>query len=104
MSKAVAVLPDGTRVYRSGHTYRPQGQRLNGVRQPDDPRAVRFHARWFLPLALSPDAEREMPETRPDDDAYEHMSRTLLCNCDVCRRPEAERFRRRWRRDHGLRP
>lgn len=104
MTKAVQVLADGTRVYRSGHTYRPSGRRVNGVRQPDDPRAVRFHTVWYLPLDVLEDAQRVMPETRPDEDAYEHMKVSVLCGCDVCRRPAAERWRRKWRREQGLRP
>lgn len=100
------VLEDGTRVYAGGSRYRPkpESERLIGVNRPDDPRAVRFHGRWFLPLELLADVDRVYPETAPDEEAYEHMSQRLTCRCTVCLRPAAERWRRRWRRDHGLRP
>lgn len=103
--KAVQVLEDGTRVYAGGARYRPkpEGERLIGSNRPDDPRAVRFHGRWFLPIDVLPDNGRTMPPTRPDEDAYRHMDTNLLCRCEVCQRPEAERWRRRWRREHGLR-
>lgn len=95
------------RTYKSsGRTYTPvpPEARKIGVNKPDDPRAVRFHGRWFLPLELIDDEQRVMPETRPDDQAYDHMTGVRgLCRCDVCRRPEAERYRRRWRREQGLR-
>ena len=101
-TKAVRVLPDGTRIYKSGHRYKPKGRRINGRNQPDDPRAVRYNAVWFLPLPLLEDEKRVMPETRSDEEAYDHMSTNLLCMCDVCKRPGAERFRARWRQHHGL--
>jgi hypothetical protein len=102
--KQTQVLEDGTRVYPNGQRYtpKPRSERLIGVNRPDDPRAVRFHTRWFLPLELLPDEERVMPETVPDEVAYEHMSTNIFCMCPACRRPEAERYRRRWRRHHGL--
>lgn len=101
----VRVLEDGTRVYSNYTRYRPKApeERQNAIRRPADPRAVRFHGQWFLPLELAEDASRAMPATRPDSDAYEHMNASVLCSCDVCRRPAAERWRRKWRRDHGLR-
>lgn len=94
-----------TRVYAGGKTYTPLAphERKNGVNRPDDPRAVRFHALWFLPLELVPDKERKFPPTRPDTDAYDHMETNILCHCDVCIRPQAERWRARWRRHQGLR-
>ena len=100
------ILEDGTRVYGRGERYKPvpPEKRKYGVNKPDDPRAVRFHGRWFLPLPLLPDRRRRMPETRPDSDAYDHMSTNLLCRCDPCTRPSAERWRRKWRREHGLVP
>lgn len=99
------VLADGTRVYDGGARYRPKpvAERVIGINRPDDPRAQRFHGRWFVPVDVLPDNERTMPLTRPDEDAYLHMDTSLLCRCDVCLRPEAERWRRRWRREHGLR-
>lgn len=97
----IRVEADGTRVYANYHRYKPlpPEQRKYGVNKPDDPRAERFHGRWFLPLQLLDDGSREMPETKPDDIAYEHAKHTLLCFCDVCRRPDAERWRSKWRRD-----
>lgn len=38
------------------------------------------------------DDERVMPETRPDTDAFEHP---YLCRCDVCRRPEAKKWKQK---------
>jgi hypothetical protein len=101
-----AVLPDGTRVYKGGARYKPKPaeDRLIGVNKPDHPDAVRFHTRWFLPLDVLEDERREMPETRPDSLAYDHMNkRGMACTCEVCSRPEAGRWQRKWRRDHGLR-
>lgn len=101
----VRIEEDGTRVYSAGQRYRPMPdeQRTNKRRRPDDPRAVRFHGQWFLPLDLAPEEQRSMPETRADSDAYDHMETNVLCRCQVCRRPQAERWRRKWRRDNGLR-
>jgi hypothetical protein len=98
----IKVLDDGTRVYSnySRYTPMPDDQRTNRVRRPDDPRAVRFHGQWFIPLDLAPDEQRVTPETRPDDEAYDHMHTTALCRCRVCTRPQAERWRRKWRKDH----
>ena len=103
--RPIRVQEDGTRVYASYHRYKPLSdeERKYARRQPDDPRAVRWGGQWFLPLEVLPEAERVMPATRPDSDAYEHMSQSLTCACEVCLRPAAERWRRRWRRDHGLR-
>ena len=84
----IRVLPDGTRVYSNYTRYKPlaAAERVNTVRRPDDPRAVRFHANWFLPMDLLPDSRRQMPETRPDDQTLEHRA---SCRCKVCRRPQA---------------
>ena len=100
----VKVLADGTHLYENYHRYKPMADedRVNQRRKPDDPRAVRFHGQWFLPLELLPEDQRTMPATRADEDAYAHMSKPGLCKCQVCRRPEAEKHRRRWRRDHGI--
>lgn len=102
----IKVLEDGTRVYSRYQRYKPKPleERAYAVRKPDDPRAVRFHGKWLLPLDLAPDEQRVWPETRPDDQAYEHMTTNLTCRCLVCLRPEAERWRRKWRKDHGLVP
>lgn len=103
----IRIEPDGTRVYSNYQRYKPMADedRVNKRRKPDHPDAVRHGARWFLPLPLLADEDREpMPLTRPDTDAYDHMSTNLWCRCDVCKRPEAERWRRKWRRDRGLRP
>lgn len=53
-------------------------------------------------IDLLADEDRVMPETRPDDDAYYHMDTNLTCRCKPCMRPEAERWRRKWRVEHGL--
>jgi hypothetical protein len=94
------------RTYANGITYTPVApeDRKIGINKPDDPDAVRFHGRWFLPLQLLKDGQRVMPVTRADTDAYDHMERSLLCRCQVCSRPEAERWRRKWRREQGMRP
>lgn len=96
--RPIRVEPDGTRVYVTGQRYKPRSpeERKYGIKKPDDPRAVRFHGKWFLPLEVLPDDARTLPETRPDSDAYEH---SLLCQCRVCMRPEAERWRRKKRKD-----
>jgi len=63
----IRELEDGTRVYANYHRYRPKpiSERTNGVNKPDDPRAVRFHTKWFLPLDVLPDEQRVLPATRP---------------------------------------
>jgi hypothetical protein len=65
---------------------------------------VRWRGTWLLPLDLVNDGQRVLPETRPDTDAYEHMSRSVMCRCRVCRRPEARHWIRKWQREQGLRP
>lgn len=103
-SHEVRVLEDGTRVYADGHRYRPKprAERAYDVRKPDDPRAVRFHTQWFLPLELLDDAARVMPETRPDDQTLEHSA---ACRCAVCSRPQAAgQWRRRARRERRTSP
>ena len=93
------VEADGTRVYENYHRYKPLApeERTYAVRRPDDPRAVRFHTQWFLPLEVVSDGARTMPETRPDDETLEHPAR---CRCQVCRRPQAAiLWRRRAARD-----
>lgn len=94
MSPIREILEDGTRVYTNGVRYTPvpPADRVNGVNKPDDPRAVRFHGKWFVPLDLLPDDRRQMPLTRPDDAALAHRA---LCACEVCKRPEAQILRRR---------
>jgi hypothetical protein len=84
----VQVLDDGTRRYSNRTLYRPvpAEERAYGINRPDDPRAERFHGRWFIPLDLLPDARRVMPETRPDELTLEHRAH---CRCQVCRRPQA---------------
>lgn len=93
------------RTYKGGSGYRllTDEERTYGRRKPDDPRAVRFYGTWFLPLELAPEPERVMPETRGDDEAYDHMERRFGCDCEVCQRPQARLHQNRWRRAHGLR-
>lgn len=93
------IEADGTRVYSDYHRYKPMAEedRVNQRRKPDDPRAVRFHGRWFLPLEVLPEeARQEMPETVPDAESLTHR---VTCRCMVCRRPEAAvLWRRRYRK------
>ena len=106
MSKhAIKVLEDGTRIYSNYYRYKPVADkdRKYAKRKPEDPRAVRWYGVWLLPLDLLDDTDRRIPETRPDTDAYDHMGRGLKCQCDVCRRPEAERWQTKWWRERGVR-
>lgn len=98
------IEADGTRVYSGYERYTPVPleERKNGINKPDDPRAVRFHTRWFVPMDLVPDNERVMPETRSDEEAYYHALKTLLCRCKVCVRPSAVAFRNRARDGAGV--
>ncbi len=99
----VRIEADGTRVYASGHRYRPVAPeaRRNRVRKPSQPGAVRFRGDWFLPLETLPEAARAMPETRPDDQTLEHRA---SCRCQVCLRPQAVAlWRRRARRERSPR-
>lgn len=101
------ISQNGVRRYDCGKSYTPltPEQRKIGVNKPDDPRAVRFHTRWFLPLAVIPlESDRVMPETRPDSEAYDHMEKRFGCRCEVCSRPQAKRWQDRWRRAQGLNP
>ena len=97
----IKVLDDGTRVYSNYVRYKPlsDSERKYGKRKPDDPRAVLFQGNWYLPLELLPIEERDWPLTRPDTDAYDHAGKRRRCKCDVCRRPEARRWRNQWRRE-----
>lgn len=109
--RPIKTLEDGTRVYASYHRYTPiaDEDRTYQVRKPANPEAVRWFGEWLLPLDLLSDDVRAMPATRSDEEAYEHMFKDKPCRCDVCRRPEAEPFKRRWlrhqkinlRRNHG---
>jgi hypothetical protein len=94
------IEEDGTRVYHSYHSYKPVPleERKIGVNKPDHPEAKRFHGRWFLPLDVLPEAERTMPETRPDTDGYRHVSKPRRCKCYVCKRPESEVWKDKARR------
>lgn len=99
--REIKVLEDGTRVYADYHRYTPKPleERKYAVRKPDDPRAVRWGGQWLLPLEVLPEADRTMPETRPDTDAYDHAAKKRRCTCAPCRRPTAERWRKKWQRD-----
>ena len=93
----IKVLPDGTRVYSNGTRYKPLApeERTYGVRKPPGGGAVRVGGTWFHPLSLLPPEARSWPETRPDTDAYLHASKPRRCKCNVCRRPEARKWRLR---------
>jgi hypothetical protein len=93
--RPIRTEADGTRVYADYHRYRPKklSERAYGINKPDDPAAVRFYGRWFLPLPVLPDEQRVLPETIPDNETLLHKAR---CLCRVCRRPQsAELWRRR---------
>lgn len=103
--KPYKTLPDGTRVYAGGARYKPKAieDRLIGVNKPEVEGAVRFHTRWFTPLPLLAEDARVMPVTRSDEEAYEHMTKRYRCKCEVCQRPSAVKYKKRWQRDQGLR-
>ena len=65
--RPIRTEADGTRVYASGHRYKPMADedRTYKVRKPDHPDAVRWHTVWLLPLDLLPVEERVLPATRP---------------------------------------
>jgi hypothetical protein len=100
----IKVLEDGTRVYSNYTRYKPKppSERKYAVRKPPVEGAVRWGGLWLLPLPLLPMHQRLWPETRPDTDAYEHMSKPRKCMCLVCRRPEAQRWKDQWRKDQTL--
>lgn len=95
--RPIRTEPDGTRVYSNYTRYKPLSpeERKYGVNKPDHPDAVRFHARWFVPLTLLPDTQRSMPATREDAETLLHRA---TCTCEVCRRPQAPVHWRRERR------
>jgi hypothetical protein len=97
----VKVLADGTRVYSNGTKRKPvpDSERKYKRRKPDVEGAVLWQGNWLLPLAVLPEDARCMPVTRPDTDAYDHMTKPRKCRCDVCRRPEAKRWKNQWRRE-----
>jgi hypothetical protein len=93
------TLEDGTRKYSNYYKYKPIPieKRKYRIRKPDDPRAVRFRGDWLLPLELLEEKFRVMPETRPDTDAFVHMTKKRKCKCDPCQRPEAVKWQQWWR-------
>lgn len=94
---AIRTEADGTRVYSNGYRYKPK----RPIVEPPAG-AVRWNKKWLEPLTLVPeDSRKNFPQTRPDSEAYDHMP--MPCACEVCRRPAAARWQRKWRRDHGLR-
>ena len=101
----IKTLEDGTRVYSNGTRYKPlsDDERKRKRRKPEDPKAKRWYGEWLLPLPVLPDEDRQQPETRPDTDAYDHMTKTRKCRCNVCQRPEAAKWKKRWLKEHGLR-
>ena len=64
---------------------------------------VWHNGRFHRPPAVLPDDQRVMPDTLPDELAYDHMSKPYGCRCPVCLRPAAARYQRRWRIERGLR-
>lgn len=90
-------LEDGTRVYANGVKYKPKkiSERKYKIRKPAHPDAVRWHGEWFVPPELMDLMDRVMPSTRPDEQAYEHYLLKTRCRCEVCRRPDAKRWRKR---------
>ena len=101
----IVTLPDGTRRYSNYTKYTPvpEDERKYTRRKPDDPAAVRWYGEWILPLRLLPWELRAIPNTRPDDDAYLHMSKGRKCRCEVCKRPQADKWRKKWWRERGVR-
>lgn len=100
----IKTLPDGTRVYSNGTRYKPKSatERKYRVRKIEDPRAYFWHGEWYLLWEMAPDADRVMPETRPDTDAYDHAEKKPRCKCRVCKRPEALRWREKRLRELAL--
>lgn len=97
----IKTLPDGTRVYSNGTRYKPKApeERVYQVRKPTVQGAILWQGDWLLPLDLLPLGGRLWPETRPDTEAYDHASKPRKCKCDVCKRPEARKWRNQWRRE-----
>ena len=93
----IKVLEDGTRVYSNGTRYKPKApeERIYKVRKPTDEGAVLWQGNWLLPLELTDITARVMPETIPDTEAYDHAFKPRRCKCEVCKRPEARKWRRR---------
>lgn len=89
--------PDGTRVYPHGHRYRPLSdeERVYARRKPADAEergAVRWRGNWYYPLDVLEDEQRELPWTRPDEEAAGHQ---LGCRCLMCRTvPRVRRLKR----------
>lgn len=99
----IETLPDGTRVYSNGMKYKPvpEEERVYARLKPDDPEAVFFKGEWWIPMDFIPDEWRPpFPETRPDTDAYDHMTKPRKCRCYVCLRPESEVWKAKWLQDH----
>lgn len=94
----IQTLEDGTRVYSNGTKYTPVSaeRRKYRVRKPPVAGAVRYQGNWYAPLELRPVSAREWPRTRPDTDAYLHMTKPRKCRCEVCQRPEAQRWKDKW--------
>lgn len=82
-------LPDGRRKYRHGRYYRPvppEERKKDGPASRGEP-GQWYQSKWLPPFVTClPDDEREMPPTRPDEDAFHH---NFGCVCDVCERPAA---------------
>lgn len=98
----IRVLEDGTRVYSNGTRYKPKAPEEWVKGQPRKPAvegAVWWAGSWVLPRSFLPGDQRLWPETRADEDAYLHAAKPRRCKCRVCKRPQARKWRAKWRRD-----
>jgi hypothetical protein len=97
----IKTLPDGTRVYSNGTKYKPKRpeERINKILKPEIEGVVWWGGRWCPPLVLLQEELRQLPETVPDEEAYEHAAKPRRCKCHVCQRPQARKWRMKWKRD-----
>jgi len=87
---AYTELEDGTRVYSNGFRYKPVPLEQRKYRK--FPPGTQWHGgKPYGPLPLLPDDDRDMPATRPDEEAAQH---TLGCTCDFCKVPRVQRLKR----------
>lgn len=93
----VTTSPTGIRTYTysSGDVSRymlvaPQDRTYSGPRYRGEAGAY-VGSRWYPAIAVLDDADRVLPETRPDEEAFDHP---YGCRCQVCRRPDALYWKR----------